>query len=56
MNSIACNLGEREIKAQVDELEKLVNEANANHKDEKPNTAQYALSVHKYISWSLRIL
>ena len=39
MNSIASNLNEREINLQLDELKKLVNEANANYKDEKPETA-----------------
>jgi len=39
MNSIASNFNEREINLQLDELEKLVNEANANYKDEKPETA-----------------
>ena len=38
MNSIASNLDEQEIHAQLNELEKLVNEANANPKDEKSKT------------------
>jgi hypothetical protein len=38
MNSIASNLDEQEIHAQLNELERLVNEANANPKDEKSKT------------------
>jgi hypothetical protein len=49
MNSIGSNLDEREINLQLDELEKLVNEATANQKDEKPKTTQHArLSEHRY--------
>jgi hypothetical protein len=38
MNSIASNIDEKEIQAQLNELERLVNEANANPKDGKPKT------------------
>ena len=38
MNSVASNLDEREIHVQLDELQRLVNEANANPKDGKPKT------------------
>jgi len=38
MNKIASNIDEKEIQAQLNELERLVNEANANPKDGKPKT------------------
>jgi len=38
MNKIASNIDEQEIQAQLNELERLVNEANANPKDGKPKT------------------
>jgi hypothetical protein len=45
MKGICPNIDERQINLQIDELEKLVNEATANPNDEKPGTTQHTHAV-----------
>jgi methionyl-tRNA synthetase len=51
MNSIAHNFDEREINHQLNELERLINEAAADPKDQKPKT-----TLHAHVRWNTDIL